>query len=308
MTIPIGNSPLSCVVRGNLLKIIVHTLLLILLTANSARGSIVSVEDFLGREVRLAAPAQRIVALAPHIVENIYSAGAGKKLVGVVSYSNFPPAAREIDEVGSFNAFSLENIVALQPDLIVMWGSGNGMQALEKLEALGIPVYVSEPRKLSDVPRSIRALGILAGTEIASEQEARRIEGVFAELFEQYSGRRQLSVLYQIWNEPLQTLNGQHLISQVIRLCGGKNIFADAKTLAPRINLESVLERNPDVIVASGMSHERPEWLDEWQAYPSLAAVENKALFFVEPDHIQRPTARILLGARDLCEQLDSVR
>jgi iron complex transport system substrate-binding protein len=289
-------------------KLILKVLTLFLALTTTVHSEVVSVEDFLGRKVQLAAPAQRIVALAPHIVENIYSAGAGDKLVGVVSYSNYPPAARTLAEVGSYNAFSLESIISLRPDLIVMWGSGNGIQALEKLESLGIPVYVSEPRKLADVPRSIRALGQLAGTEQVSEKEALRIETVFAELREQYGERRQLSVLYEIWNEPLQTLNGEHLISQVITLCGGRNIFADARTLAPRVNLESVLERNPDIIVASGMSQQRPEWLDDWKIYPSLAAVENNALFFVDPDLIQRPTARVLLGARGLCELIDSVR
>ena len=116
-------------------------------------------EDFAGREVTLEQPARRIVALAPHIVENLYSAGAGERLVGVVSYSNYPAQAAEIPEVGSYNAFSLEQIIALQPDLVVMWGSGNGMQSLDKLQALGIPVYVSELRQLADVPQSIRQAG-----------------------------------------------------------------------------------------------------------------------------------------------------
>ena len=250
----------------------------------------------------------RIVALAPHIVENLYSAGAGDKLVGVVSYSNYPLQATEIKKVGSYAAFSLETIVALQPDLILMWGSGNGMRALEKLETLGIPVFVSEPRKLADVPRSIRLLGQLAGTEQASEAEALRIEREILLLKAVYGSGQRLTVLYQIWNEPLQTLNGDHLISQVIELCGGSNIFGDTETLAPKISIESVLHRNPDVIVASGMSEARPEWLDNWLDYPSLAAVKNNALFFVDPDHIQRPTARVLLGARELCEKLNTVR
>ncbi len=250
----------------------------------------------------------RIVALAPHIVENLYSAGAGDKLVGVVSYSNYPLQASNIQKVGSYAAFSLETIVSLQPDLILMWGSGNGMRALEKLETLGIPVFVSEPRQLSDVARSIRLLGQLAGTEQTSEAEALRIEREVLLLKAVYGYSQTLTVLYQIWNEPLQTLNGDHLISQVIELCGGSNIFGDTEILAPKINIESVLHRNPDVIIASGMSKARPEWLDNWFNYPSLTAVKNNALFFIDPDHIQRPTARVLLGARDLCEKLNTVR
>ena len=282
--------------------------LIFLLLITLAQAADATVTDFLGRPVTLKSPANRIVALAPHIVENLYSAGAGSKLVGVVSYSNYPPEANEVQEVGSYTAYSLETIVSLKPDLIVIWGSGNGMQTLEKLESLGIPVFVSEPRVLADIPRSIRLLGKLAGTESISEAEALRIEAEIKLLETEFGSGKQLDVLYQIWNDPLQTLNGDHLISQVIELCGGKNIFWDTKSLAPKISLESVLLRNPDVIVASGMSQARPEWLDDWLNYPSLQAVKSGALFYVDPDHIQRPTARVLLGARDLCEQLDSVR
>lgn len=282
--------------------------LILLLFSTVTHASSITVEDYLGRSVTLESPARRIVALAPHIVENLYSAGAGNKLVGVVSYSNYPQEATGIQKVGSYAAFSLETIVSLQPDLILMWGSGNGMRALEKLETLDIPVFVSEPRQLGDIPRSISLLGKLAGTEQASEAEALRIEREIILLKAAYGSSQALTVLYQIWNDPLQTINGDHLISQVIELCGGTNIFGDIKTLAPKISIESVLLRNPDVIVASGMSRARPEWLDDWVNYPSLTAVKNKALFFVDPDHIQRPTARVLLGARELCEKLNTVR
>lgn len=280
----------------------------LLLITGTAVAQPVTVEDFAGRSVTLPAPAQRIVALAPHSVENLFSAGAGDRLVGVVSFSNYPPAASTIPEVGSYNAFSLEAIASVRPDLIVMWGSGNGSQALSRLEMLGVPVFVSEPRRLADIPRVIRALGRLAGTAQAGEAEALTVEQTIAGLRERYRADPPISVFYEIWNEPLQTVNGEHLISQVIELCGGRNIFADVGALAPRISIESVLARAPEAIVASGMGELRPEWLDAWQRYPSIPAVRNGALFFVHPDHLQRPTARVLLGARTLCEQLDSLR
>lgn len=280
---------------------------LLLLLAGAARGEPVSVVDFMGRTVSLPAPAQRIVALAPHIVENLYSAGAGDRLVGVVSFSDFPAAARDLPQVGSFSAFSLEQIIAAQPDLILMWGSGNGSGALAKLQRLGIPVYVSELRQLADIPASIRLLGKLAGTETSSEPEALRLEQGFAELARRYRHARRVSVFYQIWHDPLQTINGEHLISQVIDLCGGYNVFADVATLAPRINLESVLARDPDAIVAGGMGSAHPEWLDNWHRYPGLRALQG-GLLVVNPDLIQRPTARVLAGARDLCTQLQGVR
>ena len=283
-------------------------LVLLFLSVIAVPAQAITVQDFSGREVTLDQPAKRIVALAPHIVENLYSAGAGDKLVGVVSYSDFPDEAKNVPEVGTYNAFSLEQVLALNPDLVVMWGSGNGMQTLSTFEALGIPVYVSELRQLSDVPKSIRNLSQLAGTPAIGEAEASRIETELNALQRRYGEKRSLSVLYQIWNDPLQTVNGEHLISEIIALCGGHNVFGDASSLAPRVSIESVLLRDPDAIVASGMGEARPEWLDQWRAYPSLTAVADEALFFVNPDHLQRPSARIVLGARSLCEQLDQIR
>lgn len=274
----------------------------------AAAAQVVSVEDFEGRTVSLPAPAQRIVSLAPHSVENLFSAGAGDKIVGTVSHSDYPAQAGSIPRVGSFNAYSLEAIAALQPDLIVMWGSGNGLATLAKLEVLGVPVFVSEPRQLSDIARDIRALGRLTGTETRSELEAQRIEKALAQLRQRYSQQQTLTVLYEIWNDPLQTINGEHLISQVIELCGGRNVFADAATLAPRINIESVLALAPQAIVASGATDSRPQWLDDWRHYSALPAVKQNALFFVDPDLLERPTARVLLGAQSLCTQLDTLR
>ena len=281
---------------------------LFLVLASTYIQAQVNVVDLRGREVQLSAPAKRIVALAPHIVENAYSAGAGDKLVGVVSYSNYPENAKKITTVGNYQSWSLEAIVALQPDLILMWGSGNGQGALATLQRLGIPIFISDPRKIQDIPYTIRAIGKLAGTQEISEPEARRLEQEIAQLRDNYAGKTPLSIFYQVWDNPLQTLNGEHIVSSVMALCGGYNAFADAVSLAPKIGLESVLQRDPNAIVASGMGEARPDWLDDWKRYPSLYAVKNNGLLFVHPDHIQRPTARILLGGKTLCEQLDTMR
>lgn len=267
-----------------------------------------SVVDATGRQVSLEQPARRIVGLAPHIVENLFSAGAGDKLVGAVSYSDYPPPASKVRQVGSAHAWSLESVVALNPDLVVLWGSGNGVAALPQLERLGLAVYVSEPRAFDDITKSIRDLGILAGTNSISQKNARAFEQRIEQLRTRYGQQQSLSVFYQIWNNPLQTVNGEHIISQVIELCGGRNIFAEEQQLAPRISLESVLQADPQAIVASGMDASRPEWLDAWRQYHSLQAVATDALLHIHPDLIQRPTLRIADGASDLCRKLDGVR
>lgn len=293
--------------RGSVIKWLPAGLLLAGISAISAADPVV-VEDFAGRRVRLAQPAERIVALSPHIVENAFSAGAGAKLVGAVSYSDFPAAAGRIPRVGSHQSWSLESVIALRPDLVLLWGSGNGMDAVSTLERLGIPVFVSELRALDDIPVSIRAISELAATTGVGVAEANRLEQGFTALRNRYAGRTPLTVFYQIWHDPLQTINGEHMISKLIDLCGGRNIFADEVPLAPRVSLEAVLRLDPAVILASGMGEARPEWLDAWQRYPGMQAVEGDGLLFIHPDLVQRPTARILDGARQLCRQFEGVR
>lgn len=283
------------------------TVSLLLLCAQDLTAA-VSALDSLGRHVSLAQPAERIIALAPHSVENVFSAGAGDKLVGVVAHSDYPLEAQRLPKVGDFRSWSMEAIVALEPDLVVLWGSGSGLQRVDSFESLDIPVFVSEPRRLQDIPKTIRSLATLAGTSVVGASAAKRFEEGIAELASRHATATRLGVFYQIWHQPLQTLNGSHLVSDVIALCGGRNVFADAAFLAPKVSLESVFAADPDVIVASGMGSARPEWLDDWRAYPKLNAVRNEALVSVNPDHMQRATARILLGAQDLCAKLSAVR
>ncbi len=271
---------------------------------------VITVQDFQGREVVLNQPAQRIVALAPHIVENLFSAGIGDRIVAAVSYSDYPEQAKAIPRVGGFSNFSVEAIVAFNPDLVITWASGNSSsgQLESQLTALGIPVYVSEPRQLEDVAEAIRDFGLLGGNQRVSEAEAASYLNRLQSLRQANQIKPAVKVFYQIWNSPLQTLNGEHLINDVIGLCGGNNIFAEAPTIAPKVSIEAVLSRDPQVIVASGIGEQRPAWLDDWQDWPSLSAVQQSHLYFIPPDWSQRHTTRILKGAAMLCEQLDRAR
>lgn len=281
--------------------------LVLLLSAMSASGEI-AVEDYLGRIVTLEKPAKRIIALAPHVVENAYSAGAGDYLVGAVEYSDYPAEARKLPRVGGYNTYSLEAILALSPDLVITWVSGNGAQVIEQLSRLGIPVYADEPKTLVDIAHSIRDIGRLAGTEEKSESRAENFLLRLQALQTENASKPKLDVFYQVWNQPLQTVNGDHIISDVLKVCGATNSFADALSLAPKVNIEAVLQRNPDVILASGMGQERPPWLDDWRDFPSLKAVQNDHLFFVEADYIQRHTTRMMEGTERICELLESSR
>lgn len=281
---------------------------LCLLAAPVPGVAAVSVVDDTGRSVQLERPAQRIISLAPHITEMLYDAGAGERVVAAVSYSDHPPAARELPRVGSYNRFDIERILAHDPDLVVGWQSGNPDESLERLRQLGLPLYITEPRSLESIASNLERLGRLAGTAETAAAAAQRFRQRYDRLRERYSGREPLTVFYEIWSDPLMTVNGEHLISAVVRACGGRNVFADLPTIAPRISVEAVLQRNPEVIIASGMDDERPEWLDDWKRWSDLAAVERGNLFFIDPDLLQRHTVRVLDGMERMCHALEEAR
>lgn len=253
-------------------------------------------------------PATRVVSLAPHMTEVAFAAGAGKQLIGAVSYSDYPEAAKAIPRVGSYDNVSYEVLVALKPDLVLAWRSGNGKEVIARLESLGLNVYVDEASTLEDVARSVREVGQLTGHDEVAEAAAVAFLQKLSYLRDTYSARPEVSVYYQIWDEPLLTLNGDHLISDVVRLCGGRNVFADSMALVSRISVESVIRADPQVIIASGMDKARPEWLDDWRVWTSMTAVENQQLYFVPPDLLQRHTPRIIQGANLMCEKLQLAR
>ncbi len=280
---------------------------LFILFAATALPALEVIDD-IGRPLQLEQPATRIISLAPHITENLFAAGLGHLLVGVVSYSDYPQQAQSIPRVGAYNNINIELIISLQPDLIIAWKEGNQRQQFEKLEALGLTIYVNEPRALADIATSMRHFGILTGQEESAELASRDFLDRLAALQRQYSDKEEISVFYQAWNRPLLTVNDRQSIGRIIRLCGGRNIFAELPTLSPQVSMESVIARDPQVIIASGMSESRPEWLDDWKRWPFLQAVKHDHLFFVPPDIIQRHSPRILQGAALICHALQQVR
>ena len=284
------------------------TALLLGLSLTSASLAVIEVRDDTDRPVRLDAPARRIVSLAPHVTEQLFAAGAGDRVVGVVQYSDHPPAAQALPRVGGYSNLDLEAVLALKPDLIIGWHSGNRAHQLERLDGLGIPLYLSEPRKLDDIAHGLERLGELAGTPGPAREAARRFRERHATLAARYRQAAPVSMFYQLWNQPLMTVNDQHLIADVIRLCGGRNVFASLSQLTPTVNEEAVLAADPMVIVASGMGEGKPEWLDRWRRWPALQAVRLDGLHFIPPDLIQRHTPRILDGAERLCGFLEQAR
>lgn len=273
----------------------------------AAFASVCATDDR-NRSVCLEQPAQRIAALSPGATELVYASGAGDKVVAVVAYSDYPPEAQKVASVGSHTRLDLERLVALQPDLVIGWVTGNPQAQLAALDELDIPVFFIEPRSFDGVSSTIERLATLAGSEEAGFAEAQRFREGMAELAARYQDAAPVPVFYQVWDEPLMTVNNEHLIGKVITLCGGTNVFGDLERLVPRISDEAVLAADPEAILAGGMGEENRQWLDRWAAFPKLAATQQDNLYFVPPSLIQRPTPRLLQGSRLFCEKLDEAR
>ncbi|MFM0376146.1 cobalamin-binding protein [Paraburkholderia strydomiana] len=272
----------------------------------------IAVTDDTGAVLTLPAPAQRVVSLAPHVTELLYAAGGGAKIVGAVSYSDYPPQAQQLPRVGDNKSLDLERIVALKPDLIVVWRHGNAQRQLDRLRELHIPLFFSEPHHLDDVAVSLTKLGELLGTSPTADAAAAAYRRDIARLRAQYADRPAVSVFYQVWGQPLMTLNGEHMVSDVIELCGGRNVFAKLQPLVPTVSTEAVLAANPQAIVTAAPGATKPDTtlpqLGAWRAWPRLSAVANNNLFSIDGDLINRPAPRIALGAKQMCEDLDLAR
>lgn len=280
-------------------------------TAGTDTDTLLGLADDRGRNIRLHHAAQRIVSLYPSITELVFAAGAGSRLVGVDSYSDYPPAVKSIAGVGDSFGLDLERIVALKPDLVIAWRSGNVVADVEKLEKLGLTVFVIEASRLKDIPRILRVIGKLAGTSTQAELAASAYESALQQIRRDYAGsqKEKVSVFQLIWHQPLMTVNGNHMISDIIALCGGVNVFAAMPSLTPVISAESLLAADPQAIIVSvSLESAAAEMRQWWQQFSHIRAVKNKHLFLVNPDLLHRQTPRVLQAAKSVCEQMETAR
>ena len=285
-----------------------------------ASESEVSVTDDGNHRITLPAPARRVIALSPALTEMVFAAGGGSRLVGAVEFSDFPEAARAIPRVGDALALQMERILALNPDLILAWQHGNNPRQLDRLEQLGVPIYYSHIDRLEDVPTTLERLGALLGTQAGAAASAFRARlaglGATDDPSRASAAAREpppsspVRVLYQVWAKPLMTVNGRHVISDLIERCGGVNVFAAESALVPQIGIEAAIAASPEVILASGSGDSRggDTSLDHWRRYGAIPAVANDFLFLVDGDSISRATLRILDAGEAICSHLARVR
>jgi iron complex transport system substrate-binding protein len=280
-------------------------LLAAMVAADACAG--LSVTDAAGVRVTLERPAQRVVSLAPHATELLFAAGASEAVVGVLAPADWPPEAKALPKVGDNNAVDLEAILALRPDLVVTWPYLSPLQ-VGRLRALGVAVYVSEPRRPADIAIEMRRLGVLTGHEASASQAAEAIDRRIAEIRARYAGAVPVRVFYEIWNPPLFTIGGDHLINAAIELCGGRNIFAAQRLPAPQVGVEAVIAAAPAAIIAATDGAERPAWLDEWRRWPSLPAVAQDNLLVVDANLLHRAGPRFVDGVEQLCAAIATAR
>ncbi len=279
----------------------------LLMFAASAQAA-VSVVDDAGQRVTLARPAQRVISMAPHVTELLFAAGGGARIVGAMNYSDYPAAARSIPLIGSNSQIDIERVIAMKPDLLIVWQSGNTARQIAQLQGLGIPVFHSEPRKLDEVATSLLRLGQLLGTEPVARAAANAYTAKLAALRARYAQRPPVTVFYQAWDSPLYTLNGEQIASDAIHACGGRNIFAELKTVAPQVGVEAVVQKDPEAIVGGKLYTPQDRGLSIWQPYKGMTAVRRNNLFTLYEELLTRPGPRVVDGAAALCQRLEEAR
>lgn len=250
--------------------------------------------------------AKRIVSLAPHLTELAFTAGAGSHIVATVEYSDYPNEARTITRIGDAFSIDFERLLALSPDLVLAWETGTPRQTVERIRELGLRVDTIEIRRLAQIAPVLRALGEHAGTSQIADAAAARFEREIQALREEYRDREPVSVFLQINARPLYTVNGEHIMSEIVSLCGGTNVFADLNALAPTVGMEAVIAKNPRVILSTDESTDAPA--EQWERWTSMRAVREGNIFALPPDDLSRPTTRLARGARAVCQALDEAR
>lgn len=250
---------------------------------------------------------QRIATLAPHLAELVYAAGAGHKLVGVSAYSDYPPEAAQLPIVGSHGRANIEALYRLQPDLILAWRSGNWAADVAELERRGFNVVITEPTSLNDIGRLIRLFGELAGTATKAKASADAYEKRLDALRAAHAGKQSVQAFVEIWHEPLMTVNGTHLISEVLQLCGAHNIFADAPVLTPVVSREQLYARRPTAVLSMAYADEAA-MRAAWAPLAALQAVKTGRLYRIDPDLLARVGPRLADGAVQVCDAVDQAR
>ena len=252
------------------------------------------------------ASAQRVVTFAPHLAEIMYVIGAGEQLVGVSAWSDFPRDVLDLPQVGDAFTVDQEQLSLLQPDLVLVWESGMPRHTIDELRNLGYRVESVRTRGLDDVVAAIRRVGELTGHHESSARAADDFQQQFDALREEYRDATPIDVFFQVSTRPLYTINREHFISEIIAICGGRNVFDDLDGFAPAVDVEAVVDRDPEVMLAGANLGD--DAFANWERWPNLAAMRYGNLFLLPDESIGRPSPRLTMAGRSVCVALDRAR
>lgn len=289
-------------------RIIRGCALLLLAASGPACAAGIHAVDDTGVHLALPQPARRIVSLAPGATEMLFAAGAGSQLIATVSYADQPEAARQVPRIGDANAIDMERLLILKPQVVVYWPGGNNAAQIAQLRRLGFTLYGQQVNRLADLPDSLRRLGALAGTAAIAQQRAAQIDAQLAALRERYSRRPAVTALLETWNQPLYTVGGRQLMSDALSICGAVNIFGDVARLSSAVQVEAVISRDPDLIIAAAPPGDGPQWLQAWRKFPSLKAVRLGRLLDFQDQAFSRLGPSVVEATANLCRQIDAAR
>lgn len=253
-----------------------------------------------------ASSIQRIVSLAPHATEIAFAAGLGDKLVAVSEHSDYPPAAQKIEKVANYQGIKIERILALHPDLVLAWPSGNPARELDKLRQLGLNIYYSETGDLDSIATNIEKLSQYADDPSVGARAAADFRQQLSELRDRYADARPVRYFYQLSQKPIITLAQNGWPTEVFRFCGGENVFQDSPSPYPQIGIEQVLVAQPEVIFTS--QHAMANGTMWWRWSEQLPAVAKRHVWSLNSDWINRPTPRTLNAIKQVCDYFDQVR
>lgn len=249
----------------------------------------------------------RIVTLAPHLAELVYAAGAGGALVGVSAYSNFPQAVKALPQIGDAFLIDQEQLMLLQPDILLAWKSGTAAHTVDELRDRGYRVEVIGTNGLNDIANALITIGHLTGRVAEADSAAAAFLADIDRLRVTDAPNETVRVFYQVSSRPLYTVNGDHYVSELITLCGGENIFSDLSALAPLVSEEAVLVRDPELMIA-GRFADDSEPLANWRRWPALTASVLDNYFYLPADLLARPTPRLVQAGTIICEILEEAR
>lgn len=236
---------------------------------------------------------ERVVSLAPSLSEIVVELGAAGLVVGVLDGGDRPAALVNVPSVGRYGQLDMERLLSLKPDLILLWPGSVGPAQREQLQRLNVPVYVAEPHNLEQLTRQVQAIAEQLGRADAGLGLADQLRRRLAELRQRYQRAEPLRVFYQVWNQPLYTVGGEQIISDALKVCGARNVFDDLKLPAPQVSIESVLQRDPQLILVGDQAQ-----LEAWKVWPTLF----ERVRLVPDKGLERPSGQMLEAVARLCQ------